>query len=163
MNIVLEGPDGSGKSTLAQYIGQSLGWSIVQSEGPERYPGEINERISRYLVMDGVIFDRHPCISQSIYSAFNGTTVPDASLMYRFFQSRPLMIWCAAQDLSNHKPREEVDSPDHLRMLENFSAAIIHAYEQWALSMANIHYRIGDDCREIVAMIKGVVDVRSAR
>lgn len=146
MNIVLEGPDASGKSTLAEHIKSFIHWPIQPSEGPEKYPGEINERIERYLKFNNTIFDRHPVISQSIYGQFNDTTGVDPILANEFYGTEPLLIYCARDSESfpkNHKKKGH-DTDRHVSLIENHDGEIVQLYEDWAMQHAHFIYRIGD-------------------
>lgn len=158
MNIVLEGPDASGKSTLARYLSQELKRSIVPSEGPEKFPGEINERIRRYRWFDNVIFDRHPCISQGIYSIFNGLTPPDRDLVFDFYETKPVLIYCMSTVSLDHQAKGH-DSEDHLKMIEMNNAEIRRLYDQWGLDFAHFIYRVGSPMARILRAINGHMGV----
>ena len=151
MNIVLEGPDGSGKSTLAGQIAQVLGRLVQPSEGPPKYPGELNERIRRYAFFDGIIFDRHPVISQTIYATIraNNEERVDHQLEADFYNEHNIFIYCRATHLGKHVTKEH-DTPEHLEKIERNYEAIIGHYDAWALSHANLIYRIGDDPLHVI-------------
>lgn len=154
MNIVIEGPDATGKSTLARFLSQGLSRPIVPSEGPEKFAGEINERIRRYKFFDGVIFDRHPCVSQSIYSIFNGTTPPDADLVFDFYESRPAMVYCVSTAELRHIAKDH-DTADHLTMIDENAPHIKKLYDQWGLDFAQFIYRPGMPMQRLMSAIIG--------
>lgn len=154
MNIVLEGPDATGKSTLARFLSQELMRSIVPSEGPEKFLGEINDRIVRYQQFDKVIFDRHPAVSQCIYSIFNGTTSPARELVFAFYETKPLLIYCMGEGLAHETAT--YDTYKHLDMIEKNKQAIRRLYDQWALDFAHIIYRVGSPMGRTLNLIKGV-------
>jgi predicted HAD superfamily Cof-like phosphohydrolase len=146
MNIVLEGPDASGKSTLASHIQLLINWPIKSTEGPEKFPGEVDERIRRYLTMDNMIFDRHPVISQPIYNRFNGTSSVDPILTRQFYNTDPLIIYCARDSKSfpDHHVIKSHDTNEHIKSIKKHDGEIIQLYEDWAMQHAQFIYRIGD-------------------
>lgn len=159
MHIVLEGPDNSGKSTLARFLSDTLNLPVQASEGPEKFPGEINQRVSGYLQLPRTIFDRHPCVSQEIYRHYNGTTsINQANLNY-FYNSCPIFIYCdTSRDLKTHVVKDH-DSKEHLELLRLNHTEIVLQYRVWAMKHANILYRINDSMARISAMIRGVYHV----
>jgi len=160
MNIVLEGPDNSGKSTLARQIANATGRQVFSSEGPEKYPGELLERVERYSKLDGVIFDRHPFVSDIIYSRYRDRSSslagPNEEL---FYAEKPLFIYCDPLDrgFADHE-RKAHDSDDHLNMLTRHEHDLINDYRQWALQKATIWFRIGDDVERIIRFCLGEFD-----
>lgn len=160
-HVIIEGPDNSGKSGLARYLADEFRLYIVGSEGPEKYPGEVNERIRRYNLLrssPSIIFDRHPCVSQPIYSAHNKTSPVEDVLIRRFYDSAPLCIFCVPmRDLTGHKLKAH-DTPEHIEVIEQNAEAINEAYQQWAIFNARIWYRVGyDPMSSIADLIKGVL------
>lgn len=156
MNIVLEGPDNSGKSTLASFLAAHIRRPIVASEGPDQYPGEINDRIRRYEYFRGVIFDRHPCISQPIYGRYRSATEVDQRLIHRFMDSRPLFIYCRGRDLANHVEKK-VDTPEHLASVKANHSMICRAYDEWAVQHAHLWYRVGDNMHQLLNLVQGAI------
>lgn len=158
MNIVLEGPDATGKSTLARYLSQEFKRAIVPSEGPEKFPGEIDERIRRYRWFNDVIFDRHPCISQGIYSIFSNGQPPDRDLVFDFYETKPVLIYCVSSMNLEHKPKKH-DSPEHLDLILQNNRAILQLYDQWAIDYAHLIYRVGSPMSRILNAIRGHMGV----
>lgn len=156
--IVVEGPDATGKSTLVDELYKFFGTMVQRSEGPEPYPGEINERVRRYN-MERIqpqqkwqrffIYDRHPCVSQMIYNQFNGTTPVELELINQFYQERPFFIYARRQMLDNHQAKEH-DDHEHLRMIKEKNLHITHLYDRWAIEHAHMIYRIGDPYEPIL-------------
>lgn len=141
MNIVIEGPDGSGKSTLAQRIVQHVPLTLQLGQGPEQYPGEIIERVWRYLKMDNKLFDRHPCISQPIYSRFreNATDIPQ-ELIDLFYAQKPLLIYCYG--FAGPHEVKDYEAKEHVAMVEQFDRDIREIYKEWSSNHANITYSV---------------------
>lgn len=162
MNIILEGPDATGKSTLADRIKKSLGWGVVSSEGPEKSPGEMVQRVSRYLSQypSHTIFDRHPCVSDPIYGKYraDGSPLP-AAMVSSLYSMRPLFIYCRPHNGHAYphilKPH---DTPDHQAMIRQRADEIAKDYDAWALEHAHIFYRIGDPVHPLMSFILGYID-----
>lgn len=158
--IVLEGPDGGGKSTLAQRLSENLEMKIVPSEGPEKYDGEIDERIMRYHMeyagRHNILFDRHPCVSQMAYSLVHQQSKPNEQLVNRFYQSRPLLIYCRP-DPSNvrHEATGEWDTKEYLAKVDKNYGKLMQWYDVWASWHANYIYRIGDPMSPLERLIEG--------
>ena len=156
MHIVLEGPDNAGKSVLARYIASRIGRTIVPSEGPEKYPGEINERIDRYFGFKDVVFDRHPCVSETIYGRLRGRGNVDPFLLLRFYEERPLFIYCRGRDLDGHVVKAH-DTAEHLATVKSNHDRLCRLYDAWALDKAHIVYRVGDSMENIVTLVRSLI------
>ncbi len=141
--IVIEGPDASGKSTLALELSHKLGYPIVPSEGPEKEPGEILDRIRRYnaLPQDNLIFDRHPVISQSIYSNFNQSTKISEELLQAFKDKNPLIIYASPKNKGLHTIKEH-DTLLHVEMVTQNAPKIAEAYDAFMTRHFAPHYII---------------------
>lgn len=152
MNIVLEGPDNSGKSTLAKLLALELDKRVFASEGPEKFTGELRDRVERYRGLHEVIFDRHPCVSDIIYGAFRERPSSLANEHQAlFYASEPLMIYCDPlnRGMLGHLEKAH-DSQAHISMVNEKYANILRLYREWGISRAHIIYRIGDDPQRIV-------------
>lgn len=160
IDIIIEGPDNAGKSTLAELIKIATHRLVVPSEGPEKYPGEVSDRVRRYMAEhQGVIYDRHPCVSQSIYSLVKNNTPVDEELVKKFYEGKPLLIYCRpiGKGLDGHVVKEH-DQEDFLNSLEKNYDRVVEEYDLWGLRRAAIIYRIGDDTSRVLNFIKGVID-----
>ena len=153
MNIILEGPDNSGKSTLAQYVAARTGRTIIASEGPEKWPGEINERIRRYEQHTDVLFDRHPCVSQPIYGQIRKNTPVEPTLLERFYQRPALFIYCEGRGLEEHVLKEH-DSPEHVTAVIEKHEWLCDQYLLWALEHSNLRYRVGNSIPDLLDKIE---------
>lgn len=148
--IVLEGPDNSGKSTFAAMLAQRTGRRIQGSEGPPK-PGEsINDRIRRYsalVAVEPMIFDRHPVISQPIYSMLAGNPQQvEPELIAEFYDSRPTLVYCdpGERGMEGHIEKPEHDCPEHIEQVHKHYYDLLNAYREWALKHAQFVYRISD-------------------
>lgn len=66
MRIVLEGPDLSGKSTVGQKLSDITGLAVFHHGKRPKTIEELKRRVAS--IHDNVIYDRHPAISELIYS-----------------------------------------------------------------------------------------------
>lgn len=142
MRLLLEGPDGSGKSTLAKKLSEQFGWGIKSTEGPEKYPGEINSRAARYLrehSFNNSIFDRHPCVSHPIYSRFTRVSKLDQALVDEFYGKPTFIVYCRGQPELEHEPKG-YDSAAHLAAVSSNHRLICDLYDQWAVRSADVIY-----------------------
>ena len=155
MVIVIEGIDNSGKSTLARLVARYCGMALIESEGPPRYPGEIDERVKRYALHRNTVFVRHPCVSQVIYGKMRSEQGSiDPELVQAFYKDWPLLIYCDPLDrgLGEHVIKPEVDKPEHLEKLERNYDLLLAEYRSWAVRHATLCYRIGDSMERIAAL-----------
>lgn len=155
--IVVEGADNAGKSTLIQALLTVLpGWAVQGSEGPPKYPGEMNERVRSYLGRDRrVVYDRHPCVSQPIYGQMRSHKDDiDPLLIKAFYDQRPLFIYCHGRNMVGHQFNEGTDSAEHLAAVENSYAILLDGYTQWAAQHAFLSYRIGDSVSRLVKTVE---------
>lgn len=155
MSIIVEGPDNAGKSTLVRQLRDRMPWLIlVPGEGPEKYPGEILERIKRYdeLTYVGNLFDRHPCVSSPIYSNFNGNSpIPDETIK-RFYSRGHLFIYCRGRGLEGNT-WEDHDTDKQREVVQNWHEDICIMYDRWAMDHAHFIYRIGDPVERVMALV----------
>ena len=156
--IVIEGVDGSGKSTLAAYLAAELRAPIKASEGPPKHEGEMNERLTRYAKLPrNTIFDRHPIVSQTIYSAVlkRGPVGFDPRHYDRFDTLEPFIIYCDPMlhpfDVSRQKG--QFDNAEHLDKINSHYLPLLIAYREWALTNAHFIYRIGDNRHRVLAAV----------
>lgn len=158
MIIVLEGADNSGKSTLAKYLAAATGFPVVDGKGPPKSLEEINSRVEEHLKFDHVIFDRHACVSNTIYDAYRETSIPvDPLLIAEFYDSNPLFIYCTSDgSLSSHILNEK-DTPEHVQLLVDHNHKIVADYDEWAKEHANWVYRKGrTDMANIAFLINAI-------
>lgn len=162
MNIILEGPDGSGKSYLADHILSYLrfqgyrDWRILHSGGPAKSLEEVNARAGQYLDAVRVVFDRHPCVSNPIYSSlFHGIGGPDPAVLDKFYAQWNVLVYCRATDPSRHVVKPDDKASAFITQLEACYGDLVQAYDRWALERAHVVYRIGDSLDATVRSILG--------
>jgi hypothetical protein len=154
MHVVIEGPDATGKSTLVSYLTKETNLRVQASEGPEKYYGEMVERVKGYFDFPRMIFDRHPCVSQPIYAPFrNGERLP-AEVIAKFYSMEPLFIYCRPNGSERSHVVKGHDTAHHLAMMEKYHDEIDEQYDRWALRHATIIYRIGDDITLLCKMVR---------
>lgn len=145
MNVILEGPDGGGKSTLAGHLSKLWGLRLQEGSGPPKKEGEIEQRLAGYLKMENTIFDRHPAVSEPIYTRIRQQEVSleFKALTNAFYQQNNLFIYCRSTTNTRHvvKPGED---PRHIEALNANYDTLIQLYDQWALRHAHHVYRIED-------------------
>lgn len=159
--VIVEGIDNSGKSTLVSHLETRICDFIVQrGEGPPKPGEDINLRCYKYLQYSGYwMFDRHPIISQPIYSIIQ----PEAQkvspwLMTALLSHKPLIIYCDPGDrgLGEHTPRTgegHIDEPEFLEQLEKNYNVMLSAYRNFGARYANVNYKIGDNMDFVVSVI----------
>lgn len=141
MNIVIEGPDGAGKTTLANRLLQQVNLTYQGSEGPPKFPGEMEERARMYLQKTNTLFDRHPCVSQPIYEMFREKkTIMPQELIDKFYAQGNLIIY--VHGVAGAHEAKEHDTKEHLDMIERHDDNIRNAYHEWAQGHANITYSV---------------------
>lgn len=164
MRIILEGIDNSGKTTLAEAIASTLGWGIQSSEGPSKYSGEIEERIKRYLLMDNIVFDRFPAISNPLYDqAFDRKPDRfDGTLIDRLYGERPVIIYCdpIVRGLHGYKSNPRTESAQHVADLDRNYDKLLSIYRSWAIARAHFIYRIGDNVDDLLDAVTGIWSAR---
>jgi len=143
MNIILEGPDSGGKSTLARKLAEAIGWPVVHSGGPEKFPGELEQRTEKLLSLDRHIFDRHPVISNPIYAAAFDRGDPDKPskrLQDAFYRRHNFIVYVRPPALIAHEVKPGED-PDHVRMVNERFTLLLFGYDAWAVRRAHHIYR----------------------
>lgn len=143
MNVIVEGPDNTGKSTLIKSIREQMPQlTFIPGGGPEKYPGEINDRVNKLLYLENSLFDRHPCVSQMIYGRFRSPASPvEYRLLDEFYATKPIFIYCfGAVTLDGHEVKGEHDTPEHLAMVAQNNQEIHRLYSEWAERYATIQF-----------------------
>lgn len=154
-NVVFEGPDAGGKSTLIAFINMTMKRPIIDSPGPLKSANEFEQLALQMVHSHGVLFDRHPCISERIYGLARKNCLLPAWLEKNFYDTNPLIVYC---EPSNRRHTVKAhDSEEHLALLRQQQVLINDEYRKWALSHAHLLYRIGDDKEQLLKMILSCV------
>lgn len=161
MAIIIEGPDNSGKSTLARIVAKRFGLQLIESEGPPRYPGELIHRIERYNALPRPLFVRHPCVSQPIYSRLRkerSDGIP-TDMLTEFYNTNHFFIYCdpGNRGMSGHVEKEGIDTLEHLRAVHENYVDLLIAYRKWALTRADLLFRIGDNIDRVLRVCSTVI------
>ena len=163
MMIILEGPDNSGKTTLAKYLAWELDMPYVPSEGPEKYPGEIDERILRYNKLQlPAIFDRYPIISHRIYWPIfhQKTGLVNQDLLDEWYKAQKFIIYCRAEPgrgMEGHISSSPVDQLEYIKSLGENYFKLVRAYDDWSLLESDYIYRIGSSMSRVGWIIAGII------
>ena len=162
--IIIEGVDATGKSTLAEHLARYNDRKTViqESEGPAKSLDEMMARVERYRQLEEeaeqggreIIFVRHPLVSEPLYANFVHRREPHVSpeAVSQLYDRRPLIIYCEPPGFPVHHVLKSTDTPEFLAKLEEGKARLLLGYRQWALSRANVIYRIGDDILQIARL-----------
>lgn len=167
-HIVVEGIDNSGKSTLIDFLILKSNFPCQRGEGPPRSGEDMNDRIAKYAMTHQgrtFIYDRHPVVSQPIYSKISDKVQAVAPhLNDEFYASKPIIIYCDPLDrgLGQHKPRtgagnEHIDTPEFLAGLKAKYDIMLGEYRLWAARHADLVYRIGDSEEELWNAIQSIL------
>jgi predicted HAD superfamily Cof-like phosphohydrolase len=148
-NIVVEGHDGTGKSTLVAYLSRRYSRPIQHSEGPPKYPGEMHERVTKYLRYTNTLFDRHPCVSQPIYGTLRTHNQDiEPTLLKQFYDQDNIFIYCdPTKHFRDTHIKKEYEDPEHVKAVEDNYHGLLSLYRAWAVGHADFIYRIpvGED------------------
>lgn len=166
--IIFEGLDATGKSTLAKYVAQRVleinkqSLTIQGSEGPAKSSEEIHDRIDKYAGMTATIFDRHPVVSQGIYTLVHHrsgepTVHIRSDYLIRFYETRNLFIYCdPITDVSHDgKPGENARL---IETIQEYRWELLVRYRSWAMRHAHVIYRVGMDMEIIVKLVSNCLD-----
>lgn len=155
-NIILEGFDGSGKTTLAKKLTERYRLTYQPSEGKAKHPGECNDRCLKYFQRSEVVFDRHPIISNDIYSLITGAQLisPLVRAKWQELRKDHLIIYCAGGSVQE-QTLGEFDTRDFLLALSDKEKELKRAYDKWAFTEADIVHRKGTSTRKLFSMIGG--------
>ena len=131
--IIVEGPDNAGKSTLVNWLEKQTGVTPVRGQGPEKYPGEMEERIASYPTSG--LLDRHPAISNAIYDIARGKSDRRALLLTRV-PRQAFYVYCRppnarVHSLETHNERPGIDTPPQLELIRKKHIDIVRLYDRF--------------------------------
>ena len=118
--IILEGADSAGKSTLAYRIAQTFGLLIKPSSGPPSTSNEWRSRMAKYEQLQrDTVCDRHPCISDIVYSkAFGRDSWLTTHDLATFHKADHLIIYCRSPHAGVLTPQVTAfDTPEYIERL----------------------------------------------
>ena len=114
MSIIVEGMDNTGKSTLCRSLAERFYLPIIDRQGRPN-PEVLMQQINSFVLLDPpAIFDRHPLISERVYSEVLGRDdIFRKPLTWDFYVQRllrdsPFIIYCRPPldtILQFHKPQ----------------------------------------------------------
>lgn len=163
--IIFEGLDATGKSTLAKYVAQRvhelrLMYLAVQgSEGPAKSIDEIHDRITRYRGLRATMFDRHPVISQGIYSIIHDNPILiGTDVIQAFYDQRNLYIYCDPPDTYVPQTTKPGEDPAFIARIHEHHWRLLDRYRKWAIHRAHVIYHIGMDMEIIVKIVANCLD-----
>jgi adenylate kinase family enzyme len=134
-SIIVEGPDGAGKSTLAKELAEILGYRYQTTGGALDTPEALANKVEECME-SGVVYDRHPLISDMVYKAALGKDLLcyPSIMIDALYNWAPIVIYCRLNDIqamadnmvrSNkaHKP------PEFMEMVLANQKRIVGVYE----------------------------------
>lgn len=106
-------------------------------------PGTEETRFNDFRGADGVIFDRHVCVSEMIYGPLFQRQAYPEHYYSRIYDGNHLFIYCRApaSALVDHVASSATDTPEYLAQLKTHFAKVVQAYDAWAMLHAHIVYR----------------------
>ena len=138
--IIVEGPDNAGKTTLIHnhLLPLLTEHELKMTEGPGKSKGEIDERIRRYNKLKKVICDRHPTISETIYSlAFGRSLWVTLDHLHRTLSHADFIIFCLPPDRllidefdRNHVVNDTIDTDEHLALVRGNLVRLVEEYRR---------------------------------
>jgi len=135
MIIVFEGADGAGKTTLAKRLAAKFGLQYYHSGGPKSKQDLVNTLFSledMNLGRNYYLVDRHPGISELVYSAASGRQpICSVSLLKQSWDDIYMLVHCVApkdeyqisEEFKSHKPDH------HMKMVQANHEKIKSLYE----------------------------------
>lgn len=160
MNVIVEGIDNTGKTTLAKAISRDLSIEFMDrtklGRGVPTSFEQVVDRAERYLQEDGVVFDRHTCITQPIYGMLRDDPDLPKALLDAFYNEDNIIIYarCTGNVLVGHEPSPG-DTEEHLRDIGDNYGALLAAYDKWAIEHAHIIYTNYNQTKLITRMVGG--------
>ncbi len=140
--IVVEGPDGSGKTTLCDALCKRMDRVYHHSGGAPSNRLDVEVKLNRIIEQVRAsplcILDRHPAISDPIYSrtAARPLYYPAHLLMEELKAIDPVIIYCRRKSLADmwksvQRTQKPHKSPEHLRtVLENYKE-VVDMYDEF--------------------------------
>jgi len=159
-----EGPDLSGKSTIATRLSDLTGFPIHHHGGRPKTPEELKNRILG--LHDGIIYDRHPAISELIYSKVLNREpfFPHEWFIEKIMVSGSIIFYCNPGleyllTVREHLKKKEHKPQAHVDKVINNYVALYGAYEDLMIKIWRAGVRVYTfDFRQIDdKRIKGII------
>ena len=164
MHIILEGADSSGKSTLAKRLARDFRLLIKISEGPPASQEEYEQRVVRYLGLPPfTICDRHPIISETIYSSVIpervGCIAPPHHVNL-FFDQCPLIIYCRRMNNTLAPQDGPSDTPEHVEQVARHHDDIREEYDDYFEATPHVRYTSTKEYPRIHAVVHNFMEIK---
>jgi hypothetical protein len=174
-HVIVEGPDGAGKSTLVDYLCNNTG--LVRHERASTSVGGPVTDLHGWFNMDfstmdsqpPSVYDRHPIISEPIYSRWARHVMPQPPFdspawVTRWSQSlanKALVVWCVPRIATVYDNVRKADQmPGVTDHILDIYASYQRAVQNWPGVMATYNYEKqvpGIIVARVASIITGVI------
>lgn len=150
--VIVEGPDGAGKSTLIQNLVALGGFVSAHTGGPPRDKQDLEDKLAKVATAldaagpDTLILDRHPAVSDPIYSKVTGSRsfATPGELGEQVGALNPVFVYCRgsadsmrgniSKSPKAHKP------PEHLLKVIQKHGEIVKLYDAFFAQTPHIRF-----------------------
>lgn len=166
--VIVEGPDGAGKSTLIQNLVALGGFVSTHTGGPPRDKQDLEDKLAKVTASldaagpDTLILDRHPAVSDPIYSKVTGSRsfATPGELEEQVRALNPVFVYCrgSADSMrgSISKSPKAHKSPEHLLKVIQKHGEIVKLYDAFFARTPHIRYDWQrDSVLELAKVLRG--------